>query len=204
MSEKERMISGELYDSSDKELVEGRKRARKLCDKFNHYETSDSERGQIVKELFSHVGKHCYITPTFRCDYGYNISVGDNFYANYDCIILDICKVSIGNNVMLAPRVCIFAATHPVDPNIRNIGVEYGKPVVIEDNVWIGGNSTINPGVTIGKNSIVASGSVVTKDVPPNTIVGGNPARVIRKITCEDRRFWEEKYKGYLSSKTSH
>lgn len=201
MTERDRMISGGLYDSSDKELMKGRKRAKDLCNKFNLNGTSKEEREDIIKELFFKIGKDFHINPTFRCDYGYNITIGDNFYANYDCIILDICKVNIGNNVMLAPRVCIFAATHPIDAYIRNSGVEYGKPITIEDNVWIGGNSVINPGVRIGKNSVVASGSVVTKDVPPNTIVGGNPARVIRNITEEDSKYWKSIHEEYIKNK---
>lgn len=201
MTERDRMISGGLYDSSDKELMKDRKRAKDLCNKFNLNGTSKEEREDIIKELFFKIGKDFHINPTFRCDYGYNITIGDNFYANYDCIILDICKVNIGNNVMLAPRVCIFAATHPIDAYIRNSGVEYGKPITIEDNVWIGGNSVINPGVRIGKNSVVASGSVVTKDVPPNTIVGGNPARVIRNITEEDSKYWKSIHEEYIKNK---
>lgn len=201
MTERDRMISGGLYDSSDKELMKDRKRAKDLCNKFNLNGTSKEEREDIIKELFFKIGKDFHINPTFRCDYGYNITIGDNFYANYDCIILDICKVNIGNNVMLAPRVCIFAATHPIDAYIRNSGVEYGKPITIEDNVWIGGNSVINPGVRIGKNSVVASGSVVTKDVPPNTIVGGNPVRVIRNITEEDSKYWKSRHEEYIKNK---
>ena len=198
MSEKEKMISGKLYDSSDEELVQDRKRASELCYKYNFEVKTQEERNEILKKLFKSCGENIYITPTFKCDYGYNIEVGENFYANYDCIILDICNVKIGNNVMLAPRVCIYSATHPIDAFVRNSYLEYGKPVIIEDDVWIGGNSVINPGVKIGKGSIVASGSVVVKDVLPNTIVGGNPAKVIREITDKDKEYWMNMREEYF------
>lgn len=193
------MISGELYDSGDKSLVKDRLRAKDLCNKYNFEIKDKKEREKIIRELFFKTGERFHINPIFRCDYGYNISVGENFYANYDCIILDICKVTIGDNVMFAPRVCIYTATHPTDAFVRNSGLEYGKPITIEDNVWIGGSSVINPGVTIGKNSIVASGSVVVKDVPPNTIVGGNPAKIIREITDEESEYWKKLYMDYTS-----
>ncbi len=122
-----------------------------------------------------------YIEPAFRCDYGSNIFVGENFYANFDCVILDVCRVTIGDDCLLGPRVSIFTATHPVDPVLRRSGLEYGKPVRIGDNVWIGGNAVINPGVRLGNNVVVASGAVVVKDVPDNVVVGGNPARILKK-----------------------
>lgn len=123
-----------------------------------------------------------YIEPTFRCDYGYNIFLGNNFFANFDCVMLDVCPIRIGDNCMLAPGVHIYTATHPIDPVARNSGAELGKPVTIGNNVWIGGRAVINPGVTIGDNVVVASGAVVTKDVPDNVVVGGNPARIIKKL----------------------
>ena len=115
---------------------------------------------------------------------------GDNFYANYDCIILDVCPVTIGDNVMFGPRVCIYTAGHPLDAEIRATGIEFGKPVTIGNNVWIGGNSVINPGVTIGSNVVIGSGSVVTKDIPANVIAAGNPCRILRPLTEEDRQYW--------------
>lgn len=121
-----------------------------------------------------------YIEPTFRCDYGYNIFLGNNFFANFDCVMLDVCPIRIGDNCMLAPGVHIYTATHPIDPVARNSGAELGKPVTIGNNVWIGGRAVINPGVTIGDNVVVASGAVVTKGVPDNVVVGGNPARIIK------------------------
>ncbi|WP_282022816.1 maltose O-acetyltransferase [Priestia flexa] len=182
-TEKEKMIAGEMYISGDAELIKDRTHARKVTRLFNQaVETDDTYRMSLIKDLFGSTGENIYIEPIFRCDYGYNIHVGENFYANFDCLILDICPVTIGDNCMLAPGVHIYTATHPLDPIERNSGREYGKPVVIGNNVWIGGRAIINPGVTIGDNAVIASGAVVTKDVPPNTVVGGNPARVIKEI----------------------
>ena len=183
MIEKEKMIKGEMYFSADEVLVNERNRARRLTRAFNN--TTEEEldkRTEILKELLGKTGENIYIEPNFRCDYGYNIRVGENFYANFDCLLLDVCPITIGNNAMLAPGVHIYTATHPLDPTERNSGYEYGKPVNIGDNVWIGGRVVICPGVTIGDNVVVAAGSVVTKDVPDNVVVGGNPAKIIKEI----------------------
>ena len=183
MIEKEKMIKGEMYFSADEVLVNERNRARRLTRAFNN--TTEEEldkRTEILKELLGRTGENIYIEPNFRCDYGYNIRVGENFYANFDCLLLDVCPITIGNNAMLAPGVHIYTATHPLDPTERNSGYEYGKPVNIGDNVWIGGRAVICPGVTIGDNVVVAAGSVVTKDVPDNVVVGGNPAKIIKEI----------------------
>lgn len=183
MTEKEKMLAGEMYDPADPELITERGTARLKTRLFNEtleYETD--KRIEMLKNLFGSTGKSLYVEPTFRCDYGYNIHVGENFFANFDCVILDVCEVRIGDNCFVAPGVHIYTATHPIHPTERNTMREYGKPITIGDNVWIGGRSVINPGVTIGDNVVVASGAVVTKDVPANVIVGGNPARVIKKI----------------------
>lgn len=183
MTEKEKMISGEMYRSADAELVRDRMEARKWTRLYNQtIETDIKERESILKQLLGSTGENIYIEPNFICDYGYNIFVGENFYANFDCLILDTCSVEIGDNCMLAPGVHIYTATHPLLPDERNSGLEYGKPVKIGHNVWIGGRSIINPGVTIGDNVVVASGSVVTKDIPANVVVAGNPARIIKRI----------------------
>jgi maltose O-acetyltransferase len=183
MTEKEKMIKGENYLASDQELVNDRKNARRLTREYNlTTETEIDKRTTILKQLFGTTGDSLYIEPTFRCDYGFNVHVGDNFYANFDCVILDVCPVHIGKNCFMAPGVHIYTATHPLDPIERASGVEYGKPVTIGDNVWLGGRAIINPGVKIGDNVVVASGAVVTKDVPNNVVVGGNPARIIKEI----------------------
>lgn len=183
MTEKEKMIKGELYIASDEVLVNERLNARRLTREFNTtLETELEKRTEILKELFGEVGENIYIEPTFKCDYGYNIKVGDNFYANFDCVMLDVCPITIGNNVFLAPGVHIYTATHPLNPEERNSGAEFGKSVKIGDSVWLGGRSVICPGVTIGNNVVVAAGAVVTKDVPDNVVVGGNPAKIIKSI----------------------
>jgi len=183
VTEKEKMIQGQLYLAGDAELVADRKRAQMLCHQFSKLSIEElPARKSLLQELFQIEQTDFYIEPSFKCDYGYNITLGARFYANYDCVLLDICPITIGDNCMLAPGVHIYTATHPLDPVERNSGYEFGKPVVIGDNVWIGGRAVITPGVTIGDNAVIAAGSVVVKDVAPNTVVGGNPARFIKSI----------------------
>lgn len=182
-TEKEKMLQGELYYPDDPVLVQERENARRLTRLYNEtIETADDKRKEILTALLGSMGKVIDIEPTFRCDYGSNTHVGENFYANFDCVFLDVCAIRIGANCMLAPGVHIYTATHPLHPTERNAGKEFGKPVTIGDNVWIGGRAIINPGVTIGDNAVIASGAVVTKDVPANVVVSGNPARVMREI----------------------
>lgn len=182
-TEKEKMLNGEMYDPADPVLVKEREEARRLVRLFNQTtEQEDEKRVELLKELLGSTGKDVYMEPNIRFDYGYNTHVGENFFANFDCTFLDVCEILIGDNCMLAPAVQIYTATHPLDPVERNSGKEYAKPVIIGDNVWIGGHAIINPGVTIGDNVVIASGAVVTKDVPNNVVVGGNPARIIKEI----------------------
>ena len=182
-TEKEKMLSGALYNATDPVLVEERTTARRLTRLYNQTDETESvKRTELLKALFGTTGENIYIEPTFRCDYGSNIYVGNNFYANFDCVMLDVCAIRIGANCMLAPGVHIYTATHPLGAEERNSGKEFGKPVTIGDNAWIGGRAIINPGVTIGNNVVIASGAVVTKDVPDNVVVGGNPAKIIKKI----------------------
>ncbi|MDQ0207314.1 maltose acetyltransferase domain-containing protein [Alkalicoccobacillus murimartini] len=183
-SEKEKMLAGERYNPQDQELQVEHDEARKLARQFNHA-TEPEERTKLIKTLFGTTGQALHIEGSFQCDYGYNIHVGENFFANFDCVFLDVCEIKIGDNCMLAPGVHIYTATHPLDPIERVSGLEYGKPVSIGHNVWIGGRAIINPGVTIGNNVVVASGAVVTKDVPDNAVVGGNPAKLIKMIENE-------------------
>jgi maltose O-acetyltransferase len=183
MTEREKMLAGELYTASDSELASLRQKARKLTRLYNN--TAEDElpqRTEILAELFGSIGENAFIEPPFRCDYGVNISVGKNFYANFDCIILDVCRVTIGDNVKLGPRVCIYTAAHPIDAQTRNSLLEFGKPIAIGSNVWIGGNAVILPGVTIGDNVVIGAGSVVAKDIPANAVAVGNPCRVVRRI----------------------
>ena len=180
----------ELLYISDDEVFEEQKRARRLTQELNTVDRSDFERiGQLVKELLGK-SEGAFINPPFYCDYGTHIEVGKNFFANYNCTILDVSKVKFGDNCLLAPNVAIYTAGHPVHPDIRNTGYEYGIEVTIGDNVWIGGNTVICPGVHIGSNSVIGAGSVVTKDIPDRVIAAGNPCRVIREITDEDQNYY--------------
>jgi len=185
-SEKSKMLNSERYNPADSELVGERQNARRLTRLYNQtLETEDSKRKEILKELLGSTGENFYIEPTFRCDYGYNIHVGENFYANFDSVILDVCEVRIGDNCLIGPGVHIYTASHPIDPQERISWVEFGKPVQIGDNVWIGGRAVINPGVKVGNNVVIASGSIVTKDLPDNVVVAGNPAKVIKQIEAK-------------------
>lgn len=202
MKEKDRMLAGKLYIAMDEELVSDMKKSRRLTRLYNTTtEEQQDYRKELLKELFESTKENYYIEPPFRCDYGCNISIGNNFYANYDCIILDVNKVVIGDNVFFAPRVSVFTAGHPIDAEIRNMQLEYGKPVFIGNDVWVGGNTVINPGVTIGDNVVIGSGSVVTKDIPSGVVAAGNPCRVIRKINEEDKKYWEKLKNEYYESK---
>lgn len=193
MTEKEKMLTGRLYDPRDPQLQADAARSRKLTRLFNNTTEEQQEyRVQLLKELFGSTGNNIYIEPPFRCDYGSNTYIGENFYANFDCIILDVAEVHIGKNCLFGSRVSLFTPCHPTDAAIRNSYREYGKKIIIGDNVWIGGNTVINPGVTIGSNTVIGSGSVVTKDIPDHVVAVGNPCRVIRTIKDNERNDWIE------------
>ena len=195
-SEKEKMISGKPYKAFDDELVNERRYAKELIFDFNSFRPNEIvNRNGLIKRLLDKIGNSFIIEPPFRCDYGYNIEIGENFYSNYNLIILDCAKVLIGDNVMIGPNVSIYTAGHPVHYEIRNQGYEYTVPVSIGNNVWIGGNAVINPGVSIGDNSVIGSGSVVTKDIPGNVIAAGNPCKVLRGINEEDKLYYYKKLK---------
>lgn len=180
----------ELPYISDESVFEEQKIARRLTQQLNTIDRADFEGiAKLVKEL---LGKSdgAFINPPFYCDYGFNIETGKNFFANYNCTILDVAKVTIGDNCQLAPNVAIYTAGHPVHPQTRNTAYEYGISVTIGDNVWIGGNTVICPGVHIGSNTVIGAGSVVTRDIPDWCIAAGNPCRVIRKITADDKKLY--------------
>jgi maltose O-acetyltransferase len=182
-SEKARMLAGELYDPRDPELVADRERARELVRLYNQTEAADRERReQILSELFGSVGERPAVEPPFRCDYGEQITVGDRFFANFGCVFLDVCPITVGDRCLLGPSVHIYTATHPLDAASRAEGKEYGKPVTVGDDVWIGGQAVLNPGVEVGDRSVVASGAVVTNDVPAGVVVQGNPAEVVKEL----------------------
>ncbi|MED4128084.1 maltose acetyltransferase domain-containing protein [Shouchella miscanthi] len=181
ITEKQKMLRGELYNPADEELSEERKKARALMHAYN--QTNDQqEREETIIELIGKSDGQPVFEGTFKCDYGYNIQVGKNFFANYDAVFLDVCAITFGDHCMLGPGVHVYTATHPIDPHERASGLEYGKPVQFGNHVWVGGRAVINPGVTVGNNVVIASGAVVTKDVPDNVVVGGNPARVIKPV----------------------
>ena len=174
----------------DAAVMEQQKESRRILQRLNFADRSDFEQiAAIVKELLGK-SEGAFINPPFYCDYGFNIEVGKNFFANYNCTIIDVAKVKIGDNCQMAPNVAIYTAGHPVHPESRNTAYEYGIGVTIGDNVWIGGNTVIVPGVRIGSNTVIGAGSVVTKDIPDWVIAAGNPCRVIREITEEDRQYY--------------
>lgn len=182
-TEKEKMLAGELYRASDETLTSERMLARRWCQEFNHSAWDDlAGRREILSRLLGTSHPDTFIEPSFKCDYGYNIHVGENFYANFDLVILDVCEVRIGRDCLIGPRVCIYTATHPLDAETRASGLEFGRPVRLGDRVWIGGNAVINPGVTLGDNTVVAAGSVVTQSFGNNLLIGGVPARVLKSL----------------------
>ena len=184
MTEKEKRDRQELYDGNyNQELIEEMKKAKDLCFKYNNIEQSNIEkRTKLIKELFGKTGENILVQSNFQCDYGYNISVGENFYMNHNCIILDGAKVEFGDNVFIAPNCGFYTAGHPIDVELRNKGLEYAKPIKVGNNVWIGGNVVVLPGVSIGDNVTIGAGSVVTKDIPSNSVAVGNPCRVIKNV----------------------
>ena len=197
----ELMENGKLHHWNDPEIQELGKKAEILLEKFNTSKVGeDKERSEILKELIGKGGDNCFIKPPFRCDYGKFIEIGERTFVNYDCIILDACKVKIGHHVMIGPRTCIYSASHPIYAPIRAEGYDVSKPVAIGNYVWLGGNVVVNPGVTIGDNSIIGAGSVVTKDIPANVIAAGNPCKVIREINDEDRVYWEKEKEEFLKN----
>ena len=186
MNQKERIQNGLPYLSCADGLLEERIRAKILCKKLNESPDYDiAAIRAVLHELLGRHGERYFIEPPFHCDYGSNIEVGEGFYANYNLVILDCAKVTIGSHVLIGPNVCITAAGHPIHPRSRS-KYEYAFPVTIGDHVWIGANVVVNPGVTIGDGAVIGSGSVVTKDVPPMVVAAGNPCRVIRPITDDD------------------
>lgn len=181
MTEREKMLSGELYlDDKDGELFQERIRTKELLYEINALRPEEDEkRIALLRKLLAKTGENFYIETPFRCGYGSNIEIGEGFFANFNCTFLDCAKITIGRNVLLGPNVSLFTAAHPVDPEIRRSGLEFAKPIVIGDGVWIGGGSIVNPGVSIGANSVIGAGSVVTKDIPEGVVAVGVPCRVI-------------------------
>lgn len=201
--EYDRMISGKLYDPRKIEPEKGSSKGRRLAQQINQISILDRQKIMAMeKELLGSSGQHVYMMPPIYVDYGFNIHVGENFYANVGCSFMDVASINIGKNVMLGPGCHLLTPSHPIDAHIRNqSGLELGLPITIGDDVWLGGNVTVNPGVTIGARSIIGSGSVVTKDIPCDVIAVGNPARVLRKITQADTEFWQAQQDAYIKER---
>ncbi|MGW9123825.1 sugar O-acetyltransferase [Paenibacillus chitinolyticus] len=188
LTEKQKMLAGKPYKAFGEELLLERQHAKEVLFDYNALRPGEIEkRNELLRPLLGRTGKVFFIEPPFRCDYGYNISLGENFYANYNLTVLDCNRVTIGNNVLIGPNVSVFTAGHAIHPELRVNEVEYALPISIGNNVWIGGGAILNPGVSIGDNTIIGSGSVVTKDIPADVIAAGNPCRVLRPITEDDR-----------------
>jgi len=193
-SEWDRMKNGEVYNDFDKDLFDRRVVAKKLFKEYNKTDDSEIEkRKELLSKLLNKAGERLWIEPDFRCEYGKNISIGDDVYINFGCIMLDCADITIGNHVLLGPNLGLYAANHSILPEERIAGGCYSKPITIQDNVWIGGDVKILPGVTIGKGSIIGAGSIVTKDIPSRVIAAGNPCKVIRKITEKDKSGYLER-----------
>lgn len=194
MTEWERMQKGLVYNDFDQDLFNKRVEAKKLFKAYNKTEDEEIDlRNKIMKQLFKNVGENVWIEPDFRCEFGKNITIGDNVYINFGCIILDCSEVTIGFHTLLGPNIGLYAANHSTDATERINGGCYGKPIHIGNNVWLGGDVKVLQGVTIGDNTIIGAGSIVTKDIPDNVIAVGNPCKVIRKITEEDKTDYLER-----------
>ena len=199
MTERERMLSGKIYHPY-KVGDNTWEKSRETLEKFNSMSYKyEKERMQVLRDIFGNLEEDAVIVPPFYCDKGEQIYIGKHFYANTGLLILDEADVRIGDDVFIAPRVCIYTAGHPIDADVRRKELEYAKSVTIGNDVWIGGNVVINPGVTIGNNVVIGSGSVVTKNIPSNVIAAGNPCRVIRNITEKDKDFWNREATEYYA-----
>lgn len=186
-TEREKMLAGELYDPFDQELLAARERARDLCQELNATRESQQEvRRRIAVQLFAKGGDSVWLQPPFYCDYGTNIALGERVFFNFNCVVLDVCQVTIGSFTLLGPAVQIYTATHPLNAELRR-RQEFGKPIEIGQDVWVGGGAVICPGVTIGNGTVIGAGSVITRSIPSGVLAAGNPCRVIREIAEEDR-----------------
>lgn len=183
MNAKEKMLAGLLYNPNFEELNQERSRSKELCFAYNALPADSLEkRREILTKLLGKTGKSFEIQPSFWCDYGYNIELGENFFSNHNLVILDCARVTFGDNCLVAPNCGFYTAGHPLDAEQRNSGLEFALPITVGNNVWIGGNVVVLPGVTIGDNTVIGAGSVVTKDLPSGVIAAGNPCKVIRTV----------------------
>ncbi len=188
-TEREKMLAGDLYNALDPELSALRRKARLLCHELNHSRDDEPERrAAVLHQLFGIDRNLPWLEPPFYCDYGINIHLGERVFFNFNCVVLDVAEVFIGDRVLFASCVQLYTATHPLHPVERASGLEYGKPIRIGSDVWVGGGAVICPGVTIGEGSVIGAGSVVTRDIPAQVVAVGNPCRVLRPITEADRQ----------------
>lgn len=200
MTERERMLSGELYFPGEEALSAARERTKGLTWRYNQMDPTDWEgRTALLRELLGHLGEDSWIEPSFHCDYGANITLGDGVFINYDCVFLDVAPITIGNRVLIAPQAGLYTAGHPLDPEVRASGLEFGRPITLEDDVWLGGHVTVCPGVTVGRGSVIAAGAVVTGDIPAGVVAAGNPCKVLRPLTDRDQAQWEARQREYAS-----
>lgn len=196
MTEWEKCLSGLLYDTTFPEREKQHLEAADLCYEYNQTRPSDAKkRDNIIRKLFGKVGKNVYVEPNIFCGFGFNIEVGDNFYANNNCNWVDPGKITFGKNVFIGPNCGFYTAHHPIDREQRNQGLEYAGSIMVGDDVWIGGNTVVLPGVTIGSDVVIGAGSIVTHDIPDHVVAAGNPCRVLRKITDEDKKPWHKSEK---------
>jgi len=181
-TEKQKMLFGELYNAFDEELIIEREKTRLLLKTFNDSQIDIIKQDEVLNELLPFSGDNLWIQPPFFCDYGTNIITGEDVFFNFNCVVLDVMQVRIGSRTIFGPNVQIYTATHPLDAKVRKTGLEYAKPITIGEDVWIGGNAIICPGITIGDNTVIGAGSVVTKDMPSDVFAAGNPCKVIREL----------------------
>lgn len=197
MTAREMQSAGMLYTLDD-DLWQQHLKSKRITRALNAtLETENDKRRELVQQLFGSAGEGSYIEPPFYCDYGCNTHVGKYFYCSYDCAFLDCGRITLGDRVMLGPKVGLYAVNHPIDPEVRATGLEYAKPITIGDNVWIGGSATVCPGAVIGSNVVIGAGSVVVGEIPGNCVAAGNPAKVIRQITDEDKAYWTRQLERY-------
>lgn len=195
MTEREKMEKGYLYDANyNEEIIKEREKAKDLCFEYNNLKPSDIDNQRaIMSKLLGKIKGNFYVTAPFYCDYGYNIEVGENFYSNHNLVILDGGKVTFGDNVFIAPNCCFSTAGHPLDSEQRNKGLEFAYPITVGNNVWFGAGVIVLPGITIGDDVVIGAGSIVNRDIPSGVIAAGNPCRVIREITEEDKKkYWKD------------
>ena len=198
MREEEKIFAGKLFDARTKELRDIKHKAHTLCQKFNTIDEYDEDRLPIIKEFIGNIGEKYYFQGPIQFNYGSHTFIGENFFSNFNLTVMDDARIYIGDNVMFGPRVSVFTAGHPIDADVRITGLEFGKEIKIGNNVWIGGNTVITPGVKIGDNVIIGAASVVTKDIEDNVIAVGNPCKILRKITEKDKIYWNKKKEEYF------